>query len=37
MNLKQEDYSLELPIQNVVLKDAFTGRTKRVKRQALVK
>ena len=29
-------YSLELPTQNVVLKSAFTGRTKRVKRQALV-
>jgi predicted aspartyl protease len=29
--------SLELPTQNVVLKSAFTGRTKRVKRQALVK
>jgi hypothetical protein len=27
--------SLELPTQNVVLKSAFTGRTKRVKRQAL--
>jgi len=31
------DYSLELPTQNVVLKSAFTGRIKRVKRQALVK
>jgi predicted aspartyl protease len=30
-------YSLELPTQNVVLKSAFTGRTKRVRRQALVK
>ena len=29
--------SLELPTQNMVLKSAFTGRTKRVKRQALVK
>ena len=29
--------SLELPTQNVVLRSAFTGRTKRVKRQALVK
>ena len=29
--------TLELPTQNVVLKSAFTGRTKRVKRQALVK
>jgi len=29
--------SLELPTQNVVLKSAFTGRTKRVKRQAFVK
>jgi len=29
--------SLELPTQNVVLKSAFTGRTKRIKRQALVK
>jgi hypothetical protein len=29
--------SLELPTQNVVLKSAFTGRTKRVKRQALAK
>jgi len=29
--------SLELPTQNVVLKSAFKGRTKRVKRQALVK
>jgi len=28
---------LELPTQNVVLKSAVTGRTKRVKRQALVK
>ena len=28
--------SLELPTQNVVLKSAFTGRTKRVKRQALI-
>ena len=28
--------SLELPTQNIVLKNAFTGRTKRVKRQALV-
>jgi hypothetical protein len=28
--------SLELPTQNVVLKSAFTGRLKRVKRQALV-
>jgi hypothetical protein len=30
-------HSLELPTQNVVLKSAFTGRTKRVRRQALVK
>jgi hypothetical protein len=30
-------HSLELPTQNVVLKSAFTGRTKRVTRQALVK
>ena len=29
--------SFELPTQNVVLKSAFTGRTKRVKLQALVK
>jgi hypothetical protein len=29
--------SLELPTQNVILKSAFTGRTQRVKRQALVK
>ena len=29
--------TLELRTQNVVLKSAFTGRTKRVKRQALVK
>jgi len=28
--------SLELPTQNLVLKSVFTGRTKRVKRQALV-
>jgi hypothetical protein len=28
--------SLELPTQNVVLKSAFTGRTKRVKRQGLI-
>jgi hypothetical protein len=27
---------LELPTQNVLLKSAFTGKTKRVKRQALV-
>ena len=29
--------TLELPTQNVVLKSAFTGRTNRVKMQALVK
>jgi hypothetical protein len=29
--------SLELPTQNVILTSVFTGRTKRVKRQALVK
>jgi hypothetical protein len=29
--------SLELPMQNVVLKSAFTGRTKKVRRQALMK
>jgi hypothetical protein len=29
--------SLELPTQNVVLKSAFTGRTKRAKRQTLAK
>jgi hypothetical protein len=28
--------SLQLPTQNVALRSAFTGRTKRVKRQALV-
>ena len=36
MILKQVD-SLELLKQNVVLNSAFTGRTKRVKQQALVK
>jgi DNA-directed RNA polymerase subunit L len=30
-------HTLELPTQNEVLKSAFTGRIKRVKRQALVK
>jgi len=29
--------SLELPTQNVIMKCAFTGRTKSVRRQALVK
>jgi hypothetical protein len=29
--------SLELPTQNVVLKSAFTGKTKKIRRQALVK
>ena len=36
MIFKQLDSS-ELPTHNVVLKSAFTGKTKRVKRQALVK